>query len=219
MSKNQFVETIKCDNWKIYNIDSHNKRLNNTVKKFYDTYKNIDLADYIKVPSNDLLKCRVIYTDKIKKVFFEKYTPRIIKNFKIVYDNNIEYDYKTFDRSNIDKLFNEKWDSDEIIIFRKWLATDTSVTNIAVFYDNKWITPEYPLFKWSTRFGLIHHCLYTKSLEESNHATLPLATASLTAGCCKNQLDIHPFAQITTNFSFSPKFNGFIICKLKKYYL
>ena len=41
----KYFESIKCENFKIYNIKYHNKRVFNTINK------HINLEDYIDIPN------------------------------------------------------------------------------------------------------------------------------------------------------------------------
>jgi len=142
----KYIETIKCDDFKVYNLEYHKKRVANTIGK------NIALEEYIYPPSDDLLKCRFVYTkDEIIEISYEKYIKKESKKFKVVFDNNILYPYKTLQRDNINNLYKQKDNADEILIFKNSLLTDSSIANIAIFYDNQWLTPTLPLLKGTTR--------------------------------------------------------------------
>lgn len=154
-----FFETIKCDDYEIYNLSYHNKRVSNTV------FLNLDLNEYIYAPNEKLLKCKVIYNEEgIQEVTFEEYKKREIKSFKIVYDNNINYNKKSMNRDAINLLFSKKEKADEIIIIKNNLVTDTSIANIAIFDGTSWLTPKYPLLKGTTRQRLLNE----KELIESD---------------------------------------------------
>ena len=142
----KYFETIKCDDLQIYHLSYHKKRIANTIGK------NIDLQEYIYPPTNDLLKCKFIYDkDDILDITYERYTNKEFKKFKIINDNNIQYSYKSIDRDDINRLFQKKEDADDIMIFKNRLLTDTSIANIAIFYNNQWLTPKKPLLKGTTR--------------------------------------------------------------------
>ncbi|MBI3873823.1 MAG: aminotransferase class IV, partial [Arcobacter sp.] len=55
------------------------------------------------------------------------------------------------ERQSIEQLYLQKKLSDEIIIVQNNLITDTSIANIVIFYDNKWLTPKKPLLYGVTR--------------------------------------------------------------------
>ncbi len=65
--------------------------------------------------------------------------------------NKIEYSKNNLNRDSLNKLFEQKESCDEIMIFKNSLLTDTSIANIAIFYDNSWITPKKPLLNGTTR--------------------------------------------------------------------
>lgn len=156
----QYFETIKCDDYNIYNLAYHEKRVANTIGM------NLNLQDYIYAPSNKLLRCKLIYDDfSILDVQYFEYKKREIKTFKIIEDNSIDYSKKYLDRTNLDLLFEKKDSADEIIIIKNSLVTDTSIANIAIFDGTNWITPKSPLLKGTTRARLIEEgFIYEKDI-------------------------------------------------------
>lgn len=150
MENKKYFETIKCYDYEVFNLEFHNKRVCKTIG--LDIYLN----EYIYAPTNELLKCKVIYSqDGVEEVLFSKYKKRDIKSFKIVYDDNIIYDKKSINRESIDKLYEKKEKADEIIIIKNNLITDTSIANIAIFDGSSWITPKTPLLYGTTRERLL----------------------------------------------------------------
>ncbi|RXJ87788.1 branched-chain amino acid aminotransferase [Arcobacter sp. CECT 8985] len=146
MEEKQYFETIKCDDYNIFNIEYHNKRVAKTIAK------NFDLSEYIYPLSQKLLRCKIIYNDdEILKIDFFEYKKRDIKKFKIVYDDEINYEKKYLNREKLNCLFEKKDNCDEIMIFKNGLLTDTSIANIAIFYNDLWITPSKPLLNGTTR--------------------------------------------------------------------
>ncbi len=56
------LETIKIENGTIHNLSFHNARLNKTQKQLFQTDKNIQLEEHIKIPDKyktGLVKCRI----------------------------------------------------------------------------------------------------------------------------------------------------------------
>ncbi len=141
-----YFETIKCNDTEVYNLKYHEKRIANTIGK------NINLLDYIYPPNSQLLKCKVIYTeDEIIDVSFDIYNKRDLKSFKIIIDNIINYNSKYENRDDLNNLFLKKDKSDEIIIVKNNLITDTTIANIAILIDEQWYTPKTPLLDGTTR--------------------------------------------------------------------
>ena len=53
------------------------------------------------------------------------------------------------------KLLSQKEDASEIIIVKNGLITDTSIANIAILFQNEWITPKTPLLLGTTSQRLL----------------------------------------------------------------
>lgn len=148
--KELFFETIKCYEDNIFHLDYHKKRVARTIGK------NIDLNEYIYPPSIDLLRCKVIYNrNDIVDIKYYPYKKRDIKSFKIVYDEDINYQYKSINRDCINKLYSLKDTADDIIIFKNGYMRDTSIANIAILLDDIWVTPKTPLLNGTTKERLL----------------------------------------------------------------
>ena len=142
----KYFETIKCEDKEIFNLDFHNLRIARTIGK------NIDLNEYVYPINSKLLKCKVIFNDdEVEDVIYDEYKKREIKSFKIIYDDNIEYSKKYLNREQLDRLFEQKGISDEIIIIKDGFVTDTTIANIAIYDGINWVTPKKPLLNGTTR--------------------------------------------------------------------
>lgn len=151
-----YIETIKCEDYEIYNLEYHEKRVANTIGK------NIYLRDYIYPNSNELLKCKIVYDENdILDVSFSPYSKKNIKTLKVIYDDLIEYKYKYENRDTLNKLLNDVKENDnrvdEIIIVKNGYITDTTIANITILLEDessledKWYTPKTPLLYGTTR--------------------------------------------------------------------
>ncbi|HNW70836.1 MAG TPA: aminotransferase class IV family protein [Bacteroidales bacterium] len=154
----RLIETIKISNGKIFNIDYHNQRLNNSRKIFFccddeiDLLQHIHITDFIGV---GLYKCRIICTEKIESVEIKPYIIKKIQSLKLVDGSSIDYEHKFADRSQIENLFAQRGACDDVVIIRNGFVTDTSICNMAFFNGHHWYTPEYPLLKGTKRQQLI----------------------------------------------------------------
>lgn len=145
-----YFETIKCEGFEAFHLDFHEKRMAKTIGL------NINLGEYIYAPTDELLKCKVIYNSEgIIDIEYTPYTKRVIESFQLIFDDSIEYAQKCLDRRNIDALFEQRQSCDEIIIVKNGLVTDTSIANIAIYDGNNWITPKQPLLQGTTRARLL----------------------------------------------------------------
>ena len=103
-----------------------------------------------------LYKARVVYgAQGVEAIEYAPYKMKEIHSLKVVEDNNIDYTYKSTDRSALNALVAQKGDCDEIIIVKNGLITDTSFTNLALFDGNNWLTPKHPLLHGTKRAQLL----------------------------------------------------------------
>jgi len=153
------VETIKVENGLFRNIIFHNERMMRSVYEIFGIMKDIDLERIIKIPesaSKGVYKCRVEYKEKITKIEFLPYSIRSIRSLKMVIDDNISYSYKYIERDNIHRLMERRGDSDDILIIKNGMVTDSSYANV-VFRDSKcnWVTPSTYLLPGTRRANLL----------------------------------------------------------------
>ncbi|KLE10257.1 IlvE protein [Aliarcobacter butzleri L355] len=150
MESIKYFETIKCEDFEVFNLDYHQKRVANTIGL------NINLQEYINSISEELLRCKLIYDENgVVDVLYFPYKKREIKSFKIIFDNEIEYSKKYLNRAKLDELYEKRDDCDEVIIIKNEIVTDTTIANIAIFYENSWITSKNCLLGGTTRARLL----------------------------------------------------------------
>lgn len=127
----------------------------------------------------DFYKARVVYGEQgVETVEYAPYSMRNINSMQVVEDDTITYDYKSTDRSRLNALIEKKGSSDEIIIVKHGLLTDTSFANLAIFDGKRWITPRHPLLPGTKRAalldkGIIHEADVTlEDLRKANNVSL-----------------------------------------------
>ena len=154
----QFIETMCVEQGKIINLDYHLERIKNTRKHFWDTEKTVptDQLSALAATQNCRAKLRFTYDkENIYDLSCTPYNTRKIERLKLLGSNDIEYRYKSVDRSEINLLKAQTEPTDEIIIVKQNNLTDTSYTNIALFDGSQWITPSTPLLKGTRRAQLL----------------------------------------------------------------
>ncbi|MEG0500011.1 MAG: aminotransferase class IV [Rikenellaceae bacterium] len=110
-----------------------------------------------------VVKCRIVYSDRILAVNFEQYNYRNIRKLALVYDDTIDYGYKFEDRSSFDHLLKQRGDADEILIVRNGVITDTSFTNVVLRHnDGTLVTPESYLLPGTKRQMLLDRGLISQ---------------------------------------------------------
>jgi len=193
----QLLETIKIHNRQIKNIAWHNQRFNRTRFELFGIREPLALENSLQIPddlSNEIYKCRIVYSKEIDIIEFEKYTPRKINSLKIIECNEIDYSYKFNDRTKLNELFQQKEDCDDILIVKNGFITDTSFANIVFWEGEKWITPASPLLHGTTREHLLNsNQISTAEITTDNLKDFPKARIINAMNGLSNGNDISRF--------------------------
>lgn len=156
-SEEHFVETIRVSGGVARNLNYHQARMDATASHFFPgvAFPPLEqIAD--RFHPLGLNKLRVVYGRRgIECAECNPYSVREIRRLKIVDGGEIDYSYKSTDRSQLDSLKSLSDGCDDVVITRHGLVTDTSFTNIAIFDGNSWLTPEHPLLKGTRRASLL----------------------------------------------------------------
>ena len=155
--KNLLLETIRCEAGKLQNLEWHQERAGRSCRTVFAASHNIDLR-HIAVPPEarvGLFKCRVLYNTHIEKVEFIPYSIRLVRKLRLIQADDLEYSHKFADREEIEALFDRRSPTDDILIVKNGLITDTSYANIALFDGSAWHTPASPLLAGTRRASLI----------------------------------------------------------------
>ena len=149
---NSFLETIACIQGQAQHLSYHQKRMDHALGKS-DLF---NLKELLKVPDTALLRCRILYNNSTIDISYHPYSKRNITTLQLVEDNEINYDYKYADRTQLDYNFSKRGSADDVLIVKNGYITDTTIANIA-FYDGiQWFTPDTPLLEGTTRARLIN---------------------------------------------------------------
>ncbi|APW32342.1 chorismate-binding protein [Prevotella intermedia ATCC 25611 = DSM 20706] len=154
----QFIETMCVEQGRIINLDYHLERIKNTRKHFWNTEKTVPIDQLSALAATQDSKAKLRFTydkENIYNLSCMPYNTRKIERLKLLASNDIEYSYKSVDRSVINLLKAQAEPTDEIIIVKQNRLTDTSYTNIVLFDGSQWITPSTPLLKGTRRAQLL----------------------------------------------------------------
>lgn len=161
----QFIESIKVEDKKIFLLDLHQKRVNETFA-YFGKENSLDLAKiYEKLEHNDdgLYKLRIVYDlDKVYKTQLIPYAFPQINSFQLVENNTLDYSFKFEDRTAFAKMKNTA-KSEEIIIVKNNHITDSSYANLLFLKGKQWFTPSTFLLNGVQR----QHLLKTKKIKET----------------------------------------------------
>jgi 4-amino-4-deoxychorismate lyase len=150
-----FLETIKWDGERYRELSLHQERLTRTFRKFFGASPGFNLAEALPAsPGPGLRKARLTYSANGFSATIEPYVFPAIKNAALV-SSDLSYGYKFLDRSEFSAL-KAKSPSDEIIVVKDGLLTDSSIANL-VFSDKRGelYTPDPPLLPGVKRASLI----------------------------------------------------------------
>lgn len=139
----RFIESIKVEDQKIYLLEYHQKRVNDTFKQF-GKETSIDLGKIFKDLNHDedgLFKLRIAYDlDRNVESRLIPYAISEIGNFKLVENNMMDYSFKYENRKEF-MLMKEKARAQEIIVVKNNRITNTSFSNLLFLKGKNWYTP------------------------------------------------------------------------------
>ena len=151
-------ETIRIVNGVAEHLHWHNRRMNQAGRASWGVDIPLITAATINVPpeySVGLVRCNIHYKQDVQEVSFKKYEKKIIRSLKMVEGDDVDYHLKYADRSALASLFSRRGTSNEIIIVKNGLITDTSMSNLIFFDGTNWVTPAHPLLKGTCRERLL----------------------------------------------------------------
>lgn len=152
------IESIKLFDGKFFNLEYHQERVTRSLSALFLYGTSVSLEKLIsrgKVPQSGYFKCRVVYNATSAEVAFTPYQARNIRRVKVVEDDDISYPYKFADRSEINRLFADRADCDDVLIVCRGKVTDCSYSNVVFRKDGRWYTPDSPLLQGTMRAKLI----------------------------------------------------------------
>lgn len=154
------LETIKLQDGEYQNLFYHEQRMNRSLKTLCGEFDHFDLEEFLKhleKPVQGLFKCRIVYDERSKEVEFLPYTPKPVNSLRVIEHDRISYEFKYADRKTIDKLYELRHASDDILIVKRGLVTDSSYANIVFRRGKHWYTPWSALLKGTQRTKLLEH--------------------------------------------------------------
>ncbi len=154
----QFIETIQVLHGELQNLVFHQERFERTRQIALGLKRHPQLAELITVPGGleqVVLKCRVIYEKEIVRLEYEPYRAHKVHSLKIVYSDSIDYGFKYADRSELEELFRQRAECDDILVVKQGCITDSFYANVVFWDGTEWITPDTPLLAGTMRSSLL----------------------------------------------------------------
>ena len=153
-----FVETIKILNGHPQNLRYHQRRLDFVFESYFLQESRFRLKTIVNIPdkfAEGLVKLRFLYGIENCKLEFSKYEPRRVNTLRMIRNDSIRYSFKFTDRSQINDLFEQRKQDDDILIVQNRCITDTSIANIVFDTGAELVTPDTPLLKGTCRANLL----------------------------------------------------------------
>lgn len=153
-----FIETIKLLDGEAINLCFHQARFERTRRDIFGCNSHPLLKEKISPPlnlSSGIFKCRVLYDREKLEVEYHTHIKPEISSLKLITSNDIEYAYKSSDRSGLTELYRQKGDFDDILIIKNGRITDSYYANVVFWDGSQWFTPENPLLQGCMRASLI----------------------------------------------------------------
>ncbi len=174
-----FIETIRIEDGKVYNLDYHIERFNRTRAAFWKGSIPIDLRALVSPQSlAGIYKCRVVYGREIEEITYVPYQMRDVSSLRLVVADTVDYTYKSTNREKLNALYAQRKMADDILIVKEGCLTDTSIANIALYDGHTWFTPARPLLRGTKRAELLDRKLIVEkdipqiSLKDYSHIML-----------------------------------------------
>ena len=161
----RLIDSIRLFNGKFSRLDLHQGRVDNSFRSIYNAdpkWRLESLLETEKIPGEGLYKCRVVYDDKAVQIEFIPYKSKPVKTLKLLRDDNIVYDHKWENRSELNATFALRGSCDDILIVKNGLITDTLYANIVFGKNGKWYTPQSYLLQGTMRQYLLKNGVIEK---------------------------------------------------------
>lgn len=151
-----FIETIRIEDGKVYNLDYHIERFDRTRAAFWKGSAPIDLRTLVSPQSlAGIYKCRVVYGREIEEITYVPYQMRDVSSLRLVVADTVDYTYKSTNRENLNALYAQRKMADDVLIVKDGCLTDTSIANVALYDGKMWCTPSRPLLRGTKRAELL----------------------------------------------------------------
>ena len=151
-----FIETIRIEDGKVYNLDYHIERFDRTRAAFWKGSAPIDLRTLVSPQSlTGVYKCRVVYGREIEEITYVPYQMRDVSSLRLVVADTVDYTYKSTNRENLNTLYAQRKMADDVLIVKDGCLTDTSIANVALYDGKVWCTPSHPLLRGTKRAELL----------------------------------------------------------------
>jgi 4-amino-4-deoxychorismate lyase len=155
----RLLETIKILDGRAFNLEGHNRRANAARRLLFGTRDELDLGEFIQpersAPPGSLTRCRVLFRQSVERVEYHPYRLPALSSLRVVRADDIEYRFKFENRAALAALLALRGTCDDVLIVRRGLVTDTTISNVVFFDGERYATPAEPLLEGTKRAILL----------------------------------------------------------------
>lgn len=140
----RFIESIKLLDGEYHNLRYHEERWQRTLLQVTGVNPPQTLSQLLDLelrPLSGLYKCRVVYSEDTHHVEYIPYTMKPIRSLRVVKNDAIDYRYKFENRTELNEMFNQRGECDDVVIAKNGFVTDASYANLLLRFGNDWVTP------------------------------------------------------------------------------
>ena len=167
------LESIYLNDGVFRNLSYHEARMRKSMVELFNRELTIEFATLFnntEFPLRGLYKTRVIYDTEVRKIEFIPYKVNPVRSLKLIHSDTISYKHKFLNRSVLDRFYEQRGESDDVLIVKNGFITDTYYANILFKKDNVWYTPKHYLLKGTMRQYLLEQGMILEAdIDENNY--------------------------------------------------
>jgi 4-amino-4-deoxychorismate lyase len=151
-------ESICIEDGQIQHGKYHELRFKKSYVETFKIQPNYSLFDgihLINLDSTLKYKLRIDYKQSGTRYSISEYHNSIPTKLKLIKSNSITYPLKNNKRKNLNHLYKQRGDSDDVLIVKNGLITDASYSNILFTNGHQIVTPSTPLLQGTCRARLL----------------------------------------------------------------
>ena len=152
------LETIRLVDGQPQLLAHHQARVDHSRNRYYakaPAFRLSRVIEELTLPPTGVHKLRILYADRLHDHEVVPYTIRPVRSLRIVHADALRYGRKYADRSEIERLFAQRENCDDVLIVQHNHLTDSSYANLAFHDGSGWYTPAWPLLRGTRRAALI----------------------------------------------------------------
>jgi 4-amino-4-deoxychorismate lyase len=152
-------ESLALQGKQVKNLPYHQLRFERSYQHLYGSpppYTLISALQGLPLPGSPQrykLRIRYNHREAVPEIF--AYKARKVKHLLLLEQPQISYALKWSDRSELNALYAQKGQADDVLICSQGKVRDSSYANILMLKDGQWFTPDSPLLPGTKRAQLL----------------------------------------------------------------